>query len=146
MSGSEKNTQIFMIDTNVLIAAMKNPRVEGKALQLVLHMIKREDIRIVGNHHLLKEMFGYAQRFGSKFALDLVWSLLGRMEVIYVGKNLKRACKKYFDTPRKADILHAATCLKADAVLITNDKDFDRIRDEDIIRVWSISEAVKNLL
>jgi predicted nucleic acid-binding protein len=135
-----------MIDTNVLIAAMKNPMKEGRTLQLILNMIKRENLRIVGDHHLLKEMFGYAQRFESKFALDLVWSLLGKMEVIYVGKNLKRACKDYFETPRKADVLHAATCLKADAILITNDKDFDRIRDEGIIEVWSISEAIKKLL
>ncbi len=31
------------------------------------------------------------------------------------------------------------------AVLITNDRDFDRIRDAGLIEVWSISEAIRKL-
>ena len=41
------------------------------------------------------------------------------------------------------DIYHAATCLQEGAVLITNDRHFDRINDEKIIEVWSISEAIE---
>jgi len=45
-----------------------------------------------------------------------------------------------------SNVVHAATCLHTAAVLITNDKHFDKIRDAGLIRVWSISEAIKNLL
>lgn len=45
-----------------------------------------------------------------------------------------------------ADMVHAATCLQAGAVLITNDGDFEKIRDEQIIKVWSISDAIRQIL
>ena len=41
--------------------------------------------------------------------------------------------------------MHAATCLQAKAVLITNDRDFDRIKESGIIEVWSIREAIRRL-
>ena len=41
--------------------------------------------------------------------------------------------------------MHAATCLQAKAVLITNDRDFDGIKESGVIEVWSISEAIKKL-
>ena len=44
------------------------------------------------------------------------------------------------------DILHAAVCLKLDAILITNDTHFNKIRDEGIIKVWNISKVIKKLL
>ena len=40
----------------------------------------------------------------------------------------------------------ASTCLKAEAVMITNDKHFDKIKKAGLIRVWSISEAIRELL
>jgi hypothetical protein len=55
-------------------------------------------------------------------------------------------CKPFFPESQASDVVHAATCLHTAAVLITNDKHFDKIRDADLIRVWSISEAIKNLL
>ena len=146
MSGSGRNTQTFLIDTNVLVAAIRNPDEEKKTFQLIVRLIERDDIRLVGNHHLVIEMYNYALEFRSVAALELLESLIAKIEVLQVGKNLKRVCKDYFDTPRKADVLHAATCLKADAILITNDKDFDRIRDEGIIKAWSTSEAIEKLL
>jgi predicted nucleic acid-binding protein len=45
-----------------------------------------------------------------------------------------------------ADAVHAATCLQSNAVLISNDKHFDKIRDMRIIEVWKISEAIEKLL
>ena len=41
--------------------------------------------------------------------------------------------------------MHAATCLQAKAVLITNDRDFDGIKESGVIEVWSISEAIRKL-
>jgi predicted nucleic acid-binding protein len=45
-----------------------------------------------------------------------------------------------------SDIVHAATCLYADAVLITNDRHFDKIKKAGIIEVWSNAKAIKRLL
>ena len=44
------------------------------------------------------------------------------------------------------DVVHAATCLYLDAVLITNDKHFDRIKVNGLIEVWSNTKAIKRLL
>jgi len=38
-------------------------------------------------------------------------------------------------TPDPADIAHAATCLQEDAISITDDRHFERIRDEGIVEV-----------
>ena len=43
-------------------------------------------------------------------------------------------------------LYHAAICPKTNAVLITNDKDFNKIAERGIINVWSITKAVKELL
>jgi predicted nucleic acid-binding protein len=45
-----------------------------------------------------------------------------------------------------AGIIHAAACLKADATLITNDTHFNKIRDEGIIKVQSISNVINKFL
>ena len=60
--------------------------------------------------------------------------------------SLVRLCRAYVKTPDLADVVHSAVCLKADAVLVKNDKDFGRIREERVIEVWDISEALERLL
>ncbi|VVB64774.1 Xaa-Pro dipeptidase [uncultured archaeon] len=52
------------------------------------------------------------------------------------------ACKPFFPTTEGADIVHAATCRHAEAILISNDSHFKRIKEEGLIDVWSISEAI----
>lgn len=79
-------------------------------------------------------------------AVAVVSALLSKMELIDVSKNYRKVCKKYVKPPDKADILHAATCLQTGAVLITNDRHFDKIRDEGIIEVWNVSKAIKQLI
>ena len=54
-------------------------------------------------------------------------------------------CRHYIPEKEAADIHHAAAALHSEAVLISNDKHFDKIRDAGIIKVWSISEAVRRL-
>jgi len=51
--------------------------------------------------------------------------------------------KTFFSEEEYADLYHAATCLKANAILITNDKDFNRIAKTSIIKMWSITRAIK---
>jgi predicted nucleic acid-binding protein len=45
-----------------------------------------------------------------------------------------------------SDIVHAATCLYANAVLITNDNHFNKIKNFGVIEVWSNTKAIKRLL
>jgi hypothetical protein len=55
-------------------------------------------------------------------------------------------CLPFFPQSQEADILHAATCLNANGILISNDRHFEKIRTAGIIVVWNISEAIERLL
>jgi len=55
-------------------------------------------------------------------------------------------CAAFFPESELSDIVHAATCLYADAVLITNDNHFDKIKNAKLIEVWSSTKAIKILL
>jgi predicted nucleic acid-binding protein len=135
-----------LLDTNVFIAAIKDPKKETKTLQLILEMIEREDVYLVGDEFLAEEMVRYAEEFKSETASWILSALLEKMELIEAGENFIKICMNYIKTPNKADIIHAAVCLKIDAILITNDTHFNKIRDEGIIKVWGISRGIKELL
>jgi len=68
---------------------------------------------------------------------------IAKTEVMDVAEKFLRLCKPYFPEDQLIDIYHAATCLQESAVLITNDRHFDRINEEKIIEVWSISKAIE---
>ena len=140
------STQTFLLDTNVFISAIKDPERQTSTLQLLLKIIKDPDIRLVGNVLLAEEMRRYVELFKSKKAAMLISALLGKMELVRVPENYVRICKTYIRTPDKADILHAATCLQTGATLITNDRHFDRIKGEGIIKALSVSETIRKLL
>ena len=146
MRNLKSDTQVFLLDTNVFIAAIKDPIKETKTLQLILTIIESEDIHLVGDEFLVEEMIRYAEEFKSETASWILSALLNKMKLVDIGKNLIKICKNYIKTPNLADILHAAVCLKSDAILITNDTHFNKIRDEGIIKVWSISKVIKELL
>lgn len=55
-------------------------------------------------------------------------------------------CAAFFPESELSDIVHAATCLYADAVLISNDNHFNKIKKAGIIEVWSNTKATKSLL
>lgn len=146
MRRSKKGTRKYLLDTNVFIAAIKDPKRETKTLQLILEMIEREDVYLVGDEFLAEEMVRYAEEFKSETASWILSALLEKMELLEVGENFIKICMNYIKTPNKADIIHAAVCLKTDAILITNDTHFNKIRDEGIIKVWGISRGIKELL
>ena len=146
MRRSKTVTQIFLLDTNVFISSIKDPRRQTGTLDLILHIIGESDIGLVGNDMLVGEMVRYAELLGSETAATLLYALIAKMEIIDVQENLLRICKSYIESPNKADILHAATCLQTNAVLISIDNHFNRIRDEGIIKVWSATEAINKLL
>ena len=145
MPASEGSTRTFLLDTNVFVAAVKHPRRETATLRFLLALLEREDLRLVGNAFWVEEMVRYAEEFHSETAAWLVGALLGRTRVARVERNFVTVCATYVRTPDAADVLHAATCLQERAVLVSNDKHFDRIRDEGVIEVWSIARAIRSL-
>ena len=90
-------------------------------------------------------MLRYAEKFQSETVTWLIAALLDRTRPVHVARNYVTVCAKYVTTPDPADVLHAATCLQERAILVSNDRHFDRIRDEGVIGVWSISKAIRSL-
>ncbi len=140
---SEKNIRLFLVDTNLFIAAIKNPKKETNSLRLLLELIDNASIRLIGNEFLIMEMEKYAQIFESKRGNKILQKLIDSAELIDVNEKFLRLCKSYFPEDELIDIYHAATCLQKNAVLITNARHFDKINNENIIEVWSISRAIK---
>ena len=145
MRRSRPATKTFLLDTNVFISAIKDPRKSTETLRLILKVIEDPSIKLVGNDLLAEEMLRYMELLKSEMAATILAALLTKMRIMIVQEKYRRICKLYIMTSDKADILHAATCLQADATLITNDHHFDRIRDERIISVWSIAEAIRKI-
>ena len=131
-----------MLDTNVFIAAIKNPGKQTASLKLILRLIECQDIHLVSNEFLVEEMARYAEEFKSETASLILANLIDKIEVIDPGRNFIKICKMYIKTPDLADIIHAAVCLRTGAVLISNDAHFNKLRDEKIVEVWSISKAI----
>lgn len=134
-----------MVDTYLFIAAIKNPKKETASLRLLLEVVDNTSIALIGNEFLIMEMEKYAQVFESKRGKEILEKLIGKTEVVDVDEKFLRLCKSYFPEDELIDIYHAATCLQEGAVLITNDRHFDKINDEKIIEVWSISKAIEEL-
>ena len=147
MQESKRSTRKFLIDTNLFVAAVfKIPKVT-KSLELLLRILKDESIELVGNEFLFYEFMRYAERFRSVTALLLLKGLVDKMEIVEVrGENVSK-CKPHFPRTEVKDIMHAATCLQTDAVLITNNyRHFKKIADSGIIEVWSIHAAMRHFI
>jgi len=142
---SERSIRRFLVDTNLFIAAIKNPKKETTTLRLLLKLINDNNIVLIGNEFLIMEMEKYAEVFESKRGKDILQRLIEKTEVVEVDEKFLRLCKSYFPEDELIDIYHAATCLQEGAILITNDKHFDKINDEKTIEVWSISKAIEEL-
>lgn len=135
-----------MVDTNLFIAAIKNPKKETTSLKLLLELIDDTTTLLIGNEFLVMEMKKYSQVFDSKRGKEILLKLIDKTEVVDVDERFLRLCKSYFPENELIDIYHASTCLQTGAVLITNDRHFDKINDEKIIEVWSISKAIEELI
>jgi predicted nucleic acid-binding protein len=140
---SGKSIRQFLVDTNLFVAAIKNPKRKTASLKLLMELSDDGSIVLIGNEFLIMEMEKYAQVFESKRGKEILRKLIDRTEVMDVDEKFLRFCKSYFPGDQLIDVYHAATCLQEGAVLITNDRHFDRIRNEKIIDVWSISKAIE---
>ena len=142
---SATSTRTFLLDTNVFVAAVKDPRRETARLRFLLDVLTRDDVELVGNDLWVEEMVRYAEEFRSETASWLVGALVGKARLVSVDANFRAICRRYITTPDPADVLHAATCLQERATLVSNDRHFDRIRREGIVAVWTVSEAIRFL-
>ena len=139
-----------MLDTNVFIAAFKSGRT--KTAELLLELLTSPEYELVGNSVLLEEYRRWALRLGMEDptlqepAMTLYSLLKDKMRIVEPDKEHLEACKPYFPESEKADLYHAATCLKTGAILISNDKHFDEIRRAKIIEVLRTSEAIRRII
>lgn len=145
-----RRSKRFLLDTNVFIAAFKSGWT--KSTELLVVLLTNPEYELVGNSVLLEEYEKWVMRLSAENpalqepATAFYALLKGKMRIVEPGKEHLEACKPYFPESEKADLYHAATCLKAGAILISNDRHFDEIRRAGLIKVLSTSEAIKEIL
>jgi predicted nucleic acid-binding protein len=129
-----------LIDTNLFVAAVKS----GKTMstELLVRLIEGP-WDLVADDILISEYERYALKFEAHAFFKLV---LAKVVIIEQSEEDILGCKPFFPSGSGADVVHAATCLHTGAILITNDGHFDRIKESGIVEVWSISDAIKELL
>ena len=137
----ERSTR-FLLDTNVFISATK--RGWTGTTDLVLRLIEGEE-DLIANEALIGEYRKYAKALGNNGQM-LLDRLLQEAAVFEISEDAVARCIPFFPEGKVADVLHAATCLYASGILISNDRHFKKIRDAKIIEVWTISEAIAKLL
>jgi len=146
MRRSRPNTPTFLLDSNLFIAAIRHPGKQTDTLRLLVKIIGDAEVKLIADELLLEEMKRYAELLKSETAALILAALISKMEIVHVQEKYRKICKTYVDTPNKADVLHAAACLQTDSVLITNDKHFDKLREEGIVEVWGTSQAIERLM
>jgi predicted nucleic acid-binding protein len=137
----ERNTR-FLLDTNVFIAASK--RGWTRTTDLVLRLVDGDD-DLIANDALVGEYKKYAEELGDQGRL-LLDHLLQKVVVLEISEEIIARCLPFFPEGQDADILHAATCMSAAGILISNDRHFEKIRQARMIEVWTISEAIAKML
>jgi len=100
-------------------------------------------MELVANRALLSEYEKYAKELDAEYIFDYLKS---RLILVDQSDEEVELCRAFFPESQAADIVHAATCLHAKAVLISNDKHFEKIAKAGIIEVWTISKAIREIL
>lgn len=141
-TGLHARSTRFLLDTNVFISASKSGWT--RTTDLVLRLIEGEE-DLIANEALIGEYRKYADTLGHNGQI-LFHRLLQDIAVLEVSEEAISQCMPFFPEKAMADVLHAATCLYAGGTLISNDRHFEKIRQAEIIEVWTISEAIAKLL
>ena len=130
----------YLLDNTVFIAAVK--RKWTKSTELIYHLLD-SPAELFANELLIFEYEKYARALGTYELLNYM-----KKSVIYVNPSQEEidACAPFFPESELSDIVHAATCLYADAILITNDNHFGKIKNSGLVEVWSNTKAIKILL
>ena len=140
----------FMVDTNVFIAAFKSGYTA--TTELLLRLLLDPEVELIADDVLLREYEKWFKILSAKIPkirrqAELLYSLIqAKIKMALPGKNDIDRIKPYMPETEIADMYHAATCLKTNSILITNDKDFQELAKQGIVKVWTISEAIRKLL
>lgn len=139
----------FVVDANVFVAAVKpfskGARRDRGSLALLVRLINDDGLELFRNRRLIEEYTRLSEELGSETSALILGQLAGKVSVVEIGEEALARCMPLLPEGEDADAMHAATSLQSRAVLITNDRDFDRIKRARVIEVWSISEATKRL-
>lgn len=136
----------YLPDANLFVAAVKNARRETDTLRLPLALLEDPSIELVGGAVLFAEFERAAAAFPSPLAAGLLHAIAERLTLVEPDDGVIAACAPFFAGQVASDIVHAATCLKSGATLISNDHDFDAIVRAGLIRRLTLTEAVRRLL
>jgi len=130
----------YLLDNTIFIAAVK--RKWTKSTELIYNLLDCP-AELFANELLIFEYEKYAKALGTYELLNYM-----KKSVIQVNPSQEEidACAPFFPESELADIVHAATCLYADAILITNDNHFNKIKNSGLVEVWSNTKAIKILL
>jgi len=123
----------FLLDTNVFIAAAK--RGWTRTTELVIRLIEGQE-DLIADEALIAEYRKYAVGLGNYGQL-LLDHILQKAFVLEPSDDEIALCLPFFPENQEADVLHAATCLSAGGILISNDKHFEKIRKAGIVEVWT---------
>lgn len=138
-------TYQILLDNNIYVSAIHSPVKETASLKLIIKVIQNRHITLIGNKYLLAEMSRYSEAFPSATALMLLRALVAKIQVINVEERYIKLCMNYMNQSSPVDVIHAASCLQTNSILVTNDKHFDKLRQERIITVWNTKEALENM-
>lgn len=111
-----KSDSKFVLDNNLIIAAIKD----------LLFTIMLSDATLLVDKELLFEYEKYIQRILGIPPLFILMN--SRSYLVDPSNKSLLACKPFFPESQYADTVHAATCLEASAILITNDAHFKEIK------------------
>ena len=140
----------FMVDTNVFIAAFKSGRT--RTTDLLLKLLTDPGTELIVDDVLISEYRKWFAALTKRLpriraqATDLLNLILAKARLASPDPEHIDMVMPHIPKKEVADAYHAATCLKTGAVLITNDKDFLELKKRGIIKVWTITEAIQELL
>lgn len=146
----QRKSKKYLLDTNVFIAAFKSGWT--KTTELLLELLTNPDYELISNSILVEEYRKWALRLSAEDPalrdhVATLYSLLkNKAKIVEPDKEHIEACKPYFPQNQYADLYHAATCLKANAILISNDKHYNKIKQAKLITVLNTSEAINEIL
>lgn len=133
-------------DANLFVSAVKHHRRETDSLRLLMRLAEDDERELVGDRYLVLEYERYALAFHSLTAAGLLAAVMRKMTVVAPEQRFISACLPHLPAAAVADLIHAAACLETGAVLISNDRDFDRISAAGLIKRLTLSEAIEVLL
>jgi len=74
--------RLFLIDTNLFVSAIKKPHMKKRSLDLILEIINNEDIELVANKYLMREINKYSKIFESETVKHIVNGLKDKIKLL----------------------------------------------------------------